>query len=352
MRRASYALTTALLVAGHTSAAEPGAPKPAAAPATPAPAPAGPPAPAPAAPAPTAPAPAPQQPAPAAPQAPSRPGPTPPPEYYVEPGFPAPAPNTAPPPNQNPSGPPGPPGPPPPPPYGMPIYEPPPPGFYPGGPVFEPPPPPEPRHVAPRTALLLGARTGWFIPFGDLWARRTPTGVNGVAWSDYSPSGPMFELNAGARLSRYYSVFALWEHAWLGSGNGDKQSTTLTGQADHGDTDFWGVGVRASTNPDELGFITELAIGYRRARAVFDNGDEMQFTNAPFETRLGLGADYRLNRFVTLSGLATIGFGQFGTIESVSRGEIRDETRYAQADAHAFATFTLGGHFDLFASHD
>jgi len=199
---------------------------------------------------------------------------------------------------------------------------------------------------------LLGARTGWFIPFGDVWARRTATGVNGVPWNDYSSSGPMFELNAGARLSRYYSVFALWERAWLGSGNGDKQSTRLTGKADHGDTDFWGVGVRASTNPDELGFVTELAIGYRRARAVFDDGSEMQFTNAPFETRLGLGADYRLNRFVTLSGLATIGFGQFGTIESVSRGEIHDETRYAQADAHAWATFTLGGHFDLIASHD
>jgi hypothetical protein len=160
----------------------------------------------------------------------------------------------------------------------------------------------------------------------------------------------MFELNAGARLSRFYSVFALWERAWLNSGNGDPQSTTLTGKADHGDTDFWGAGVRASTNPDGLGFITELAIGYRRARAIYDNGDEIQFTNAPFETRIGLGADFRLNGVVTLSSLATIGFGQFGTIESVSKGTIVDETRNAQADAHAWATFTIGGHFDLLGS--
>ena len=274
----------------------------------------------------------------------------------MEPGFPAPAPGAAPAaagavPAQ-PGAPPGPPGPPPPPPYGPPIYEPPPPGFYPGAALIEPPPPPEPRHLAPRTSLLLGARTGWFIPFGDVWARRTPTGVYGVSWSDYSTSGPMVELNAGARLSRHYSVFALWERAWLGAGNGDKGSNTLTGKADHGDTDFWGAGVRASTNPDGLGFVTELAIGYRRARAVYDNGDEIQFTNSPFETRLGLGADYRLNRFVTLSSLATIGFGQFGTIETVSKNLIHDETRYAQADAHAWATFTIGGHFDLFGSKD
>src|SRR5205814_1463706 len=108
--------------------------------------------------------------------------------------------------------------------------------------------------------------------------------------------------------------------------------------------------VRASTNPDGLGFITELAIGYRRARSIFDNGDEIQFTNAPFETRFGIGADYRLNRLSTLSGLVTIGFGTFGTVETVSNGTIRDETRNAQADAHAWATFTVGGHFDLFGS--
>lgn len=218
---------------------------------------------------------------------------------------------------------------------------------------MEPPPPPEPRHLAPRTSLLLGARTGLFIPWGDLFARRTlGGGVYGVSWSDYSSPGPMFELNAGARLSRHYSVFALWERAWLGSGNGDTSSTTLTGRADHGDTDFWGGAVRASTNPDGVGFVTELAIGYRRARAVYDDGAEIQFTNSPFETRLGLGADFRLNRFVTLSGMATIGFGTFGTIETVSKNVIYDETRHAQADSHAWTTFTVGGHFDLFGSND
>lgn len=218
--------------------------------------------------------------------------------------------------------------------------------------MFEPPPPPEPHHLAPRTSLLLGARVGWFIPFGDVWARRTSNvSVAGVPWSDYASSGPMFELNLGARLSRNYMVFALWERAWLGSGNGDPLSQTLSGKADHGDTDFWGVAVRASSDPDQIGFVTELAIGYRRARSKYDNGDQIQFTDAPFETRLGIGADFRLNRVVTLSPMATLGLGSFGTIETVSNGEIRNATTPVdQTDAHAWATFTLGGHFDVFGS--
>ena len=235
----------------------------------------------------------------------------------------------------------------------MPIYDPPPPGFYPGDPESDPPPPPEPHHLAPRTALWIGARAGWFIPFGDVWARTTRSGANGVPWNNYATSGPTFELDAGLRLSRNYSVFAIWERANLGPGKGDPQSTSLSGKAQRGDTDFWGVGVRATSDPDNIGFVTELAIGYRRARSEYENGDQIQFTDAPFETRLGLGVDFRLNRALTISPLATIGLGQFGTIESVSNGEIRDQTTHGgQADAHAWATFTLGGHFDLFGSRD
>jgi hypothetical protein len=266
----------------------------------------------------------------------------------VEPGYAAPPPASAAPgaPPEATGAPPGPPGPPPPPPYGSQIYEPPPPGFF-AGDALEPLPPPEPRHLAPRTALWLGARVGWFVPFGDVWARPSRTSIDGVPWSDYASSGPMFELDVGARLSRNYSLFALWERAQLGSGDGDRV-TGSTGKPDRGDTDFWGVGVRASSDPDQIGFVTELAIGYRRARTKFDNGDQIQFTDAPFETRLGVGADFRLNSVVTLSPLVTIGLGSFGTIETVSNGEIRDATTtFDQTAAHAWATFTLGGHFDL-----
>ena len=320
MRRPSTALSFIFLIAGQALAAEPEAPK-AAPEASPA-------AKAPAAPAPKA-------------------GDTPPAEYYVEPST-GPAPGAPP---VSAGAPPGPPGRPPPPPEGEAIYEPPPPGFFSGEAVVEPPPPPEPHHIAPRTALWLGARVGWFMPFGNVWARRTSdVTVEGVPWRDYSTSGPMFELDAGVRLSRNYNLFVLWERAQLGSGRGDT-SSGIPGKSEHGDTDFWGVGVRATSDPDHTGFVTELALGYRRARAVYEDGTELQFTDAPFEARLGVGADVRINEVVTLSPMFTLGVGSFNKIESVTTDGVKDATGSgSQADGHAWATLSIGGNFDLLGS--
>lgn len=221
--------------------------------------------------------------------------------------------------------------------------------------MFEPPPPPEPHHIAPRTALWLGARVGWFIPFGSAWARasRDSAGdlqLKGVPFRDYVSSGPMFELDLGARLSRNYNLFALWERAELGDGRGDPNATFVSGHSSGGDTDFWGVGIRANSDPDRVGLVSELAIGYRRARATYE-GTEIQFTDAPFEARLGIGADIRLNPIVTLSPMVTIGVGSFGTINRVSGHTVIDHTGPDdQSDGHAWATFTLGGSFDLLRS--
>ena len=292
----------------------------------------------------------------AAPTPSPRAGDAPPGEFYVEPatvGEAPPAPTTAPP-----AQPPAPPGGPPPPPGQPPIIEPPTPEYYPENDgVFEPPPPPEPRHVAPRTAFVLGVRAGLFVPFGSLWARCSNCSaasndqyvtLQGVPWRDYATSGPMFELDAGARLSRNYVVFALWERAELGAGKGDP-SGGFNGHSSHGDTDFWGVGIRATSNADGIGFVTELAVGYRRARSTWDDGSELQLTDAPFEGRLGLGADIRLNPYVTLSPMLTLGVGSFGKIETVTSGTVADATSsYDQDAGHAWATFTVGGMFDLF----
>ncbi|HEX3776870.1 MAG TPA: hypothetical protein VHV51_20500 [Polyangiaceae bacterium] len=293
---------------------------------------------------------------------PAKPGDSPPSEYYVEappngsPGSVAPVP---PPPSSVPE----PPGPPPAPPSNeqSPIVEPPTPEYYPENEgVFEPPPPPERHHVAPKTALWLGVRAGVFVPFGNLWARCTNCNsantnqfatLEGVHWSDYASAGPMFELDAGARLSRNYAVFALWERAELGGGSGDSGPNAIAGKASHGDTDFWGVGIRATSDADHIGFVTELAVGYRRARSTWDDGSELQLTDAPFEARLGLGADFRLNPYITLSPMFTLGVGSFGKVERVSNGISSDETGPVdQADGHAWATFTVGGYFDLFGS--
>jgi hypothetical protein len=259
-------------------------------------------------------------------------------EYYVEPA---------------PTGPPasGAAGPTPPPPFEPPLPE------GPEGPYFEPPPPPPTIHLAPRNSLWLGARLGWFFPFGNVFAQAQPvtTGagsayvLQGVPWRDYASSGPTFELDAGARVSRAYTVFALWERAQLGAG---RNSTGRDGPQDHAESDFWAVGLRASTNPDTLGFLTEVAVGYRRARTLFKNDVEYQFTDAPFEARLGLGAELRLNRLTSLSSLLAIGVGGFGSIERVSQnGTASSLTRSIdEADGHVWLTLTIGAHFDLIRS--
>ncbi|HYJ10549.1 MAG TPA: hypothetical protein VEX18_16115 [Polyangiaceae bacterium] len=228
----------------------------------------------------------------------------------------------------------------------------------PGGTPYEPPPPPKVSHLAPRSSLWLGARLGWFVPFGNLWARGVATGpdqgryyyvLEGTPWSDYASSGPVLEIDAGVRLSRSYSAFLLWERAQLGSGEDERGRD---GAQDGGETDFWAIGLRANSDPDRLGFVTEVAIGYRRARTFFENEVEYQFTDAPFEARLGLGAEYRLSRLTTLSALAAVGVGGFGSAERVDadgRGSSLTGP-FDEGDGHGWVTLTVGAHFDLLGS--
>lgn len=293
-----------------------------------------------------APEPAPEPPATAAPDAPPpaaqpapkpAPPPAPPPgtQYYSEP---PPAGG-----GQHRAGPP-PQGPPP----GPGVYEPPPPGYY--QPVWEPPPPPKPRHRAPKTAFWLGPRAGWFIPFGNLWLTREATGVyDEVKWSEYASAGPMFELDIGARFSRHYNVFLLWEHASLGNGSRDGSPFTPTAKQDGAETDYYAIGLRFSSDADKVGFLTEIDLGTRRFRATWDDGSELQLTEAPLEFRIGLGADIRLTKFFSISPLVTLGAGAFGAAELVApNGDRTDATKSGDEGAgHGWVTFQLGAHFDI-----
>ena len=193
------------------------------------------------------------EPAPAPASQPPAPGSAPPSHYYVEPA-PGPA---APQGGQRPQGGPPPQGPPP-----AAPYEPPPPGYYGQQPVavYEPPPPPKPKHRAPRESLWIGARVGWFIPFGDLWGVCTDNLTTGrrtcdiAAWRDFASSGSMFELDIGARISRRNNLFFLWEHASLGRGS---KHVNDNGGQEFGETNYYALGIRHSSNPSTVGFVSE-----------------------------------------------------------------------------------------------
>jgi hypothetical protein len=232
------------------------------------------------------------------------------------------------------------------------VLEPPAPGTPPTV-IFEPPPPPAPRHVAPNTSLWLGARLGWFVPFGNIYTRTLRNGTlleqHGVAWRDYATSGPMFELDLGARLSRSYNVFALWERAELGAGRGDGGLLGNASSTTGGDSDFWAVGVRASSDVDRVGFLSEIALGYRRARSEWDDGSTLELTQGLFEARLGFGADIRISPKFALSPMLTFGVGLFGKVALVDQAGVAQNLLQGDndQDGHAWLSLQIGGHFDL-----
>jgi hypothetical protein len=219
--------------------------------------------------------------------------------------------------------------------------------------IWEPPPPPEPRHIAPKTSFWLGARLGWFVPFGSVFARAIETRPlliqEGVPLRDYIAPGPMLELDIGGRFSRNYMVFGLWERAELAAGDGDAGRFGNFGGLKSGDTDFWALGLRASSDADDIGFASEIALGYRRARAEWEDGTTLEMTDGVLEARIGLGADIRVNPRFTLSPMLTFGVGMFGDVDLVAPdgSSIDLIESIDDPDGHGWFTLHIGGHFDL-----
>lgn len=170
-----------------------------------------------------------------------------------------------------------------------------------------------------------------------------------VSWRDYAGPGPLLELDVGARISRHYNVFALWERGELTVGQASPEVFGNFGEQRRGSTDFWGLGVRASSNANEVGFLSEIALGYRRAHTPWEDGTELRLSSGLLEARLGIGADIRINELVSISPLLTFGVGTFSDIELVdSRGREFDQVaRLDDFDGHGWFTLQIGAHFDL-----
>jgi hypothetical protein len=209
-----------------------------------------------------------------------------------------------------------------------------------------------PRHRAPATSLWLGARGGVLFPSGYLYDEGTdPYYPNGPAWSDLAGSGPLFELDVGARLARRYLLFAAWEHAELGTG-GDSWYQINFGSQTRARTDFAGVGFRWSSSPDDVGLALELGLGYRWFKERWgEPGTEYRLSMEGFgEFRFGLGADIRVSRVVAISPMLMISEGVFNDRELGQPGQPMQPIR-SYAAAHQTVTLSLGAHFDVAGSN-
>lgn len=157
-------------------------------------------------------------------------------------------------------------------------------------------------------------------------------------------SGPMMELNIGARLARNYNVYVLWERAQLASGDGLYNDYNQRSA----ETDYVALGVRLSADPDDVGMVLDLAVGARRFLAKYSGGNELQLTDAPLESRLGVGADIRLAPNFTLSPMVTLGLGAFGEATWVTKTTVMDALPSGNDSlTHGWLTLQLGGHFDI-----
>ncbi len=175
-------------------------------------------------------------------------------------------------------------------------------------------------------------------------------------WDDFASSGPMLELDVGARLGHSYNVFGIWEYAYLG--DGDELGDEFGGQTS-ATSNFLGVGLRFSTNPDDLGIVVEMALGWRRFRATWDNGTEFSATDDLFNTRIAFGADIRLSETLSLSPMLSLGGGVFGEAEWKLSDGSREGAFSSFGDflvdepaQHVPVILQVGLHYDAFGSRD
>lgn len=192
------------------------------------------------------------------------------------------------------------------------------------------------------------------FPTGALWSKafRAENAVgetSPVDWAGYAGSGLAFEANAGVRLGRNYTVFAAWEHGFLGSGEIDDDPEL--GKPDGASTDFYGGGLRFATNPDKLGLVLELALGYRVFTSSWDSGARVELQGDSISARLGIGLNYRFSESLEISPMITLGSGTFGNgtfyrPNGETRATLDNQQRDGQSQ-HTPIVLQIGGHFDI-----
>lgn len=208
--------------------------------------------------------------------------------------------------------------------------------------------PPEPEH-APRYALWLGARLS-FIGFGFHFyenerGREETTG-------NFVGEGGAAQIDAGARIARRFVPFVFWDHAFLTKGHRFEGTSVSTS------SDYYGLGLRyVSGRLDDLGIVTELALG---RRVITVAGDSGTWSMRGWEFfRLGLGLEIRPSTLFTIDPMLSVATGVLGSSEGNVRygaegsrdGLVmptwRDGADIAESRPYVVLAIGAGVHFDL-----
>jgi hypothetical protein len=230
-------------------------------------------------------------------------------------------------------------------------------------PAYAPTPPAPPALVyveptrtdvpAPRSAFWVGGRAE-ILGFDDDFYQ------NGVGrpetTGNFVRPGLGFEADAGVRFARRFIPYVGFELGLHGAGHrfdGDSSASAYS--------TFFGLGFRSvwvDIGP-EIGFLTDLSLGYRTVTVSANSG---KYSMSALELfRLGIGLEIRLSRVFTLSPLLTLSGGAMsntsGSISFAQTGDGQTHPTYQdgasidQQRGYLVVSLGCGAHFDLFASY-
>jgi hypothetical protein len=189
----------------------------------------------------------------------------------------------------------------------------------------------------PTFALFAGTRMGILVPYGGLYADRA---LVTTPFQDVATAGPALELDFGARFAHRFAGYIFFEQALLGRGNSAAWTAPHGGQSGPS-TQALGLGLRWESNPDGLGLVADVALGYRWLTARWGDGTTLRM-QGPGEVRLGLGASWRVTPVFILSPMVTAFTGAF-TSRTLDGAPLGDAV-----SSYAGASVALSGYVEMY----
>ncbi len=207
------------------------------------------------------------------------------------------------------------------------------------------------RIGAPRFSLWGGLRAGWLFPQGTLWLNGWDDGrvccfYSPVHFTDVARSSPKLQADLGLRFGRRYNVFGTFEFSPT---RPTSDGATRNSQQKWGQLAFTGLGFRFSTDPDGLGMLFEVALGYRTFRTEWEDGAVFEGDKSGIALRFALGADIRLSRWLSLTPQLSLATGSFSRLRFTAPESARRSvlTSLDELGAHHIIGLDLGAHFDI-----